>query len=95
MPLIHSAKELAKELTRGFLAEGRYKRHLAKMETLSSITVALGKVFVTVTWRQDDNFSLSSVRQKVLSKEFIVDVQFVETSLLSGFEALPSASGTR
>jgi hypothetical protein len=65
------------------------------METLLSITVALGKVFVTVTWHHDGDFSLSTARQKVLSKEFIADVQFAETSLLSGFEALPSASGTR
>jgi hypothetical protein len=54
----------------------------------------LGKGSVTVTWRRDSDFSLPSVkwhsanslpsaRQKVLDKEAVVDVQFVERSLPS------------
>jgi hypothetical protein len=54
----------------------------------------LGKGSVTVTWRRDGDFSLPSVkwhsanslpsaRQKVLGKEAIADVQFVERSLPS------------
>jgi hypothetical protein len=39
--------------------------------------------------------SLSSAREKVLSKEGFVDVLFAEPSLPSVFGALPSASGTR
>jgi hypothetical protein len=56
--------------------------------------VTLGKVFVTVTWHRDSDFalprtrwhsakSLSSAQQKVLGKEVVVDVQFIETSLPS------------
>jgi hypothetical protein len=43
----------------------------------------LGKGSVTVTWRRDGDFSLPSVRQKVLGKEAVVDVQFAERSLPS------------
>jgi hypothetical protein len=54
----------------------------------------LGKGSVTVTWRRDGDFSLPSAkwhsanslpsaRQKVLGKEVIADVQFVERSLSS------------
>jgi hypothetical protein len=54
----------------------------------------LGKGSVTVTWRRDSDFSLpstewhsakslSSARQKVLGKEVVADVQFVERSLPS------------
>jgi hypothetical protein len=54
----------------------------------------LGKGSVTVTWRRDDDFSLPStkwhsakslpsVRQKVLGKEAVADVQFAERSLPS------------
>jgi hypothetical protein len=54
----------------------------------------LGKGSVTVTWRRDGDFSLPSVkwhssnslpsaRQKVLGKEAVADVQFVERSLSS------------
>jgi hypothetical protein len=43
--------------------------------------VTLGKV--SVTWRHDDEFSLSSVRQKVLGKKTVVDVQFTEIFLPS------------
>ena len=51
---------------------------------------ALGKGSVTVTWRRDGDFSLSSVkwslpsvRQKVLGKETAANVQFAERSLPS------------
>jgi hypothetical protein len=55
---------------------------------------ALGKGSVTVTWRRDGDFSLPSAkwhstkslpsaRQKVLGKEAVADVQFVERSLPS------------
>jgi hypothetical protein len=54
----------------------------------------LGKGSVTVTWRRDGDFSLPSAkchsakslpsaRQKVLGKEAVADVQFVERSLPS------------
>jgi hypothetical protein len=54
----------------------------------------LGKGSVTVTWRRDGDFSLPSVKwhsanslpsapQKVLGKEVVADVQFVERSLPS------------
>jgi hypothetical protein len=54
----------------------------------------LGKGSVTITWRRDGDFSLpsvkrhsanslSSARQKVLGKEAVADVQFVERSLPS------------
>jgi hypothetical protein len=54
----------------------------------------LGKGSVTVTWRRDGDFSLSSTkshsanclpsaRQKVLGKEAVADVQFAERSLPS------------
>jgi hypothetical protein len=54
----------------------------------------LGKGSVTVTWRRDDDFSLSSTkwhsakslpsaRQKILGKEAVADVQFAERSLPS------------
>jgi hypothetical protein len=66
-----------------FFAKGRYRRHSAKRESLPSVTTALGKVSVTVTWRRDDNFSLPSAWQKVLGKEAVADVQFTETSLPS------------
>jgi hypothetical protein len=74
---------------RSFFAEGRYRRHSAKREPLPSVIVALGKVFVAVTCRYNDDFSLprarwhsakvlSSARQKVLGKEAVTDVQFTE-----------------
>jgi hypothetical protein len=57
-------------------------------------TLGKGSVTVTVTWRRDSDFSLSSAkwhsanslpsaRQKVLGKEAVVDVQFAECSLPS------------
>jgi hypothetical protein len=92
--LVHSTKRLSKWPTGAHVAEGRYRRHLAKREHLPSVMVTLGKVFVTVTWHCDGDFSLprtrwhsakylSSARQKVLGKEVVDDVQFIETSLPS------------
>jgi hypothetical protein len=51
---------------------------------LSSVTRwALGTRSVDVTWRRDDDISLSSAQYKVLRKEVVADVQFTEPSLLS------------
>jgi hypothetical protein len=41
--------------------------------------VTLNKVSITVTWCRDGDVSLPNARQKVLGKENIVDVRFVET----------------
>jgi hypothetical protein len=54
--LIHSTKELTKGTTEAFFTEGRYRRHSIKREPLPSVTVALDKVSVTVTWRRNDDF---------------------------------------
>jgi hypothetical protein len=83
--LIHAAKELAKRPTGGFFAEGRYRKHSAKMELFPSVTVALGKVSITVTWRRNGDFSLPSTKwhsakclpdaqQKVVGKEAVAYV---------------------
>jgi hypothetical protein len=50
--------------------------HLAK-----ALSLSLGKGFVTVTWRRDGNFFLSSVSQKVFDKETVLNVQFTEICL--------------
>jgi hypothetical protein len=78
----------------GFFVEGRYRRHSAKREPLSSVTLALGKVSVIATWCRDGNFSLprtrwhsskslSGARQKVFGKEVVADLQLTETFLPS------------
>jgi hypothetical protein len=43
----------------------------------------LGKGAVSVTSRRDGGFSLLSARQKVLGKEVVADVLFIELSLSS------------
>jgi hypothetical protein len=76
------------------LYRGAVQKVLGKEGALPIVTVALGKVSVTVTvtWRHDGDFSLvrtkwhsakylSSARQKVLGKKAKADVQFIETVL--------------
>jgi hypothetical protein len=54
--------ELAKAPTGCFFVECQYSGHSTKSEPLSSVTVALGKVSVAVTWRRDGDFALPSTK---------------------------------
>jgi hypothetical protein len=58
-------------------------RHYATTSRVSNIrrTATLDKVSDAVTWRRDCDFSLSSVRQKLLCKDVVADVQFSEIFL--------------
>jgi hypothetical protein len=55
--------------------------------------VSLGTISVVVTWRRDDDFSLSSARQKVLRKEVVTDVQFNKLLCRVSHSAKSSPSG--
>jgi hypothetical protein len=43
----------------------------------------LGQSSVTVIWHRPDDFSLPGARHKVLDKEVVADVQFIDSSLPS------------
>jgi hypothetical protein len=55
-------KKTDKGRTGCFFAECQYSRHSTKREPLPSVTVALGKVSVAVTWHRDGDFSLLSTK---------------------------------
>jgi hypothetical protein len=65
------------------LGKGTGKWAHGRLLCRGPVPKTLDKVSVTVTWRRDNDFSLPSVRQKVLRKKAVVDVQFTETSLPS------------
>jgi hypothetical protein len=86
-----------------FFAEGRSIRHSAK-EPLPSVTVALNKVSVTVTWRRDGDFFFAecptkSTRQRsrcryAVHRDFYVECHTRAKTSSGVFQALPSGSGT-
>jgi hypothetical protein len=75
---MHSAKWLSKGPTSAPVAEGCYRRHSVK-----SPSPLLGVVTTTFFCREQGD---TSVRQKILGKDVVVDVQFVA----SVFEAQQS-----